>query len=84
MTTKQIDTLRTPATFIGNRPAHVLDLVGPDRKSLRQKYLIGEPCSCPSGTAEEMKRRGYVGIYLKTPAQLFRLPHSGKIIQKTW
>lgn len=78
------DVLCSPATFVGNRPAHALDWVGPDKKTLRQKYLIGEPCSCPSGTAEEMKRRGFVGIYLKAPGVFYRLPNSGQIIQKTW
>jgi len=75
---------RNAATFVGNRPLHTLDLVGPDKKTLRQKYLIGEPCDCPSGTAQEMKSRGYVGIYLKSPVLFFRLPNSGRIIQKTW
>jgi len=72
------------ATFVGNRPVHALDWLGPDKKSLRQKYLIGEPCNCPSGTADQMKKRGYVGIYLKSPGMFFRLPNSGKIIQKAW
>lgn len=51
--------------FLGNRLASSLDLVGLDRKTLRQKYDIGEPFDCPLGNAEEMKRRGFVGIYLK-------------------
>ncbi len=83
---KQINTdaLRIPATFVGNRPRHVLDLVGPDKKTLRQKYVVGDPCACPVGTVEEMKRRGYVGVYLQNTAMLYRLPSSGKIIQKSW
>ena len=51
--------------FIGNRLSSSLDLIGPDRKTLRQKYDIVEPFDCPLGSAEEMKRRGFVGIYLK-------------------
>lgn len=70
--------------FIGNRSVRCLDLIGPDKKTLRQKYHIGEPHACPMGSAEEMKRRGYVGIYRKEPATLFRLPASGRIVQKTW
>lgn len=84
MTPKRTDTLSIPATFVGNRPQHVLDMVGPDKKTLRQKYLIGDPCACHCGSAEEMKRRGYVGIYLPKTAMLYRLPCSGKIIQKSW
>jgi hypothetical protein len=53
------------ANFIGNRLASSLDLVGPDQKTLREKYLVGDPRDCPIGAAEEMKRRGYVGIYEK-------------------
>ena len=36
-------------------------------KTLRDKYYVGEPHDCPMGSAEEMKMRGYVGIYLKEP-----------------
>ncbi len=53
-------------TFVGNRLATAVDLLGPDKKSLRDKYLIGDPRDCPYGNAEEMKRRGFVGIYEKT------------------
>ena len=84
MTTNNPDAFCNPATYIGNRSARALDLVGPDKKTLRQKYLIGEPHACPLGSALEMKKRGYVGIYLKEPVTFFRLPHSGRIIQKTW
>ena len=72
------------ATYVGNRSIRSLDLVGPDKKTLRQKYIIGEPRACPMGSAEEMKRRGYIGIYLKEPSVFFRLPNSGRIVQKTW
>jgi|GEM_PF-3142411 len=72
------------ANYIGNRSIRSLDLVGPDHKTLRQKYLIGEPRDCPMGAAEEMKQRGFVGIYLKEPANFFRLPKTGFIVQKTW
>ena len=72
------------ATFVGNRSVNCLDLVGPDKRTLREKYLIGEPHDCPIGSAEEMKRRGFVGIYLKNTAIKFRLPNSSMIIQKTW
>ena len=61
-----------------------LDLLGPDRKSLRQKFLIGEPGRCAAGTVEEMKRRGYVGIYEKEREARFRLPQSNLVIQKNW
>ena len=47
-------------------------LTGPDSKTLREKYLVGDPPDCPLGTAEEMKRRGYVGIYEKE--QRHRIP----------
>jgi hypothetical protein len=72
------------ATFVGNRLATCLDLVGPDKKTLRQKFLVGEPRGCAAGTAEEMKKRGYVGIYQKEREIRFRLPNSNLIIQKTW
>ncbi|MDQ6630552.1 MAG: hypothetical protein M3Y82_02205 [Verrucomicrobiota bacterium] len=71
-------------TYVGNRPLRSLDLLGPDKKTLRQKYLIGEPRSCPLGSAEEMKRRGFVGIYQKSSAVRFRLLNSNLIIEKTW
>ena len=84
MANNNLDVLCSPATYIGNRSVRALDLVGPDKKTLRQKFLIGEPRDCPVGSAEEMKRRGFVGIYLKEPIMLFRLPNSGRIVQKTW
>jgi hypothetical protein len=84
MTNKTPTNSPNAPVFVGNRSVRCLDLVGPDKKTIRQKYLIGEPHSCPMGTAEEMKRRGFVGIYLREPAVLFRLPDSGKIVQKTW
>lgn len=61
-------------TFVGNRRASSLDLVGPDKLTLREKYLIGEPRDCAYGSAEEMRREGYVGIYQKSPVILYRLP----------
>ena len=72
------------ATFVGNRLATCLDLIGPDKKSLRQKFLVGEPGRCAAGSAEDMKRRGYVGIYQKERELRFRLPNTNIIIQKTW
>ena len=51
--------------FVGNRLATCLDLIGPDKKTLRDKYLVGDPRDCPMGTAAEMKARGFVGIYEK-------------------
>ncbi len=63
------------ATFVGNRLATSLDLLGPDKKSLRQKFLIGEPGDCAAGSTEEMKRRGYVGIYEREREVRFRIPH---------
>jgi len=60
-----------PAAFVGNRHISSLDLVGPDRKTLRDKYRVGEPQDCDAGTAEEMKRRGYVGIYSRSPSRAF-------------
>ncbi len=72
------------ATFVGNRLASCLDLIGQDRKSLRQKFLIGEPGRCAAGSAEEMKRKGYVGIYQKEREIKFRLPYSNLVIQKNW
>ncbi|MEO6181707.1 MAG: hypothetical protein ABIP71_01100 [Verrucomicrobiota bacterium] len=72
------------ANFVGNRLAGCLNLIGPDGKSLRQKFLIGEPSACAAGSAEEMKKRGYVGIYQKERTMTFRLPHSNMVIQKTW
>ena len=70
-----------PTDFIGNRPASVLDLQGGDRKTLRDKYLIGEPRACAAGTAEEMKRRGFVGIYRKAAPSVFRVPGTDLIIR---
>jgi hypothetical protein len=84
MTHKNPGTYSNTPVYVGNRSVRCLDLVGPDKKTIRQKYVIGEPHACPMGSAEEMKRRGFVGIYLKEPAVLFRLPDSGKIVQKTW
>lgn len=70
--------------FVGNRLASSLDLVGPDGKSLRQKYLIGDPVDCQAGTSGEMKRRGYVGIYKKNPNVVFRIPNSNLTIRVAW
>lgn len=81
---KSTEPARDEATFVGNRLASSLDLVGPDKKTLRQKFLIGEPRGCAAGSAEEMKRRGYVGIYLKERVVTFRLPQSNFLVQKTW
>ena len=72
------------ANYVGNRSERCLDLVGPDAKTIREKYLIGEPRDCPFGSAAEMKARGYVGIYLRDPVTFFRLPNSNRIIPKTW
>jgi hypothetical protein len=72
------------ANYVGNRPSNSLDLVGPDKKTLREKYLIGEPRDCPVGTAEEMKARGFVGIYRKEVAKFYRLPNSNRVVPKTW
>ena len=72
------------ANYIGNRSIRSLDLLGPDKKTLREKYLIGEPRDCPMGTADEMKRRGFVGIYMKEPANFFRLRGTGLIVSKAW
>lgn len=83
MTNKKIELLCTAATYVGNRSIQCLDLRGPDQKTLREKYLIGEPRDCPFGTSAEMKRRGFVGIYLKEPSALFRLPRSGRLVFKS-
>ena len=72
------------ATFVGNRLAGCLDLIGPDKRTLRQKFLIGEPRQCAAGSAEEMKRRGYVGIYQKERTVTFRIPHTNILLQKAW
>jgi hypothetical protein len=72
------------ASYIGNRPSSCLDLVGPDKKTLREKYFIGDPHDCPSGTAAEMKARGFVGIYSREQATFFRLPKSNRRVPKTW
>ncbi len=84
MTKTTVEPACNEATYLGNRPLRTLDMMGPDKKTLRQKYLIGEPRGCPLGTAEEMKRRGFVGIYQKNPVMRFRLPHSNLVIEKTW
>ncbi|MDB6057950.1 MAG: hypothetical protein JWO95_1794 [Verrucomicrobiales bacterium] len=84
MNTMTQETKCNASTFVGNRAATSLDLVGPDKKTLREKYYVGEPHDCPMGTADEMKRRGYVGIYLKEPVTFFRLPNSNRIVPKTW
>ena len=68
----------SPLMFVGNRRASTLDLVGPDGKTLRQKYVIGEPHPCAAGSAEDMKRRGYVGVYSKQTGILYRLPGSAR------
>lgn len=72
------------ATYVGNRPIKSLDLVGPDKRTLREKYFIGEPRDCPAGTAEEMKARGFVGIYRKEAVTFYRFPNSNRVVPKTW
>ncbi|MDB6129035.1 MAG: hypothetical protein JWM04_142 [Verrucomicrobiales bacterium] len=79
-----LDSVCNDATFLGNRPATTLDLVGPDKKTLREKFIIGEPHACAAGGAEEMKRRGFVGIYQKEPRVIYRIPGSNHLIIKTW
>lgn len=68
---KSMNTATTPVcdetSFVGNRRATTLDLIGPDMKTLREKYMIGEPRDCPMGTGERMKRLGFVGIYEREP-----------------
>lgn len=70
-----------PLQFVGNRLSSSLDLVGPDQKTLRQKYAIGDPQGCAAGTAEEMKRRGYLGLYKESPVTVLRLPNSNLTIR---
>jgi hypothetical protein len=72
------------ATFVGNRSVSCLDIVGPDKRTLRDKYLIGEPHACAAGTAEQMSKRGFVGIYTKNPIVRLRVPGSSFMITKTW
>ena len=67
--------------FIGNRLETSLDLLGPDRKTLRQKYVIGDPRDCPAGTAKEMKARGYIGLYKRDAVVEFRIPNTNLTIQ---
>lgn len=81
---KSTEPTRDESTFVGNRLASCLDLVGPDKKTLRQKFLVGEPRSCAAGSGEEMKKRGYVGIYQKERHVTFRIPHTNLILQKAW
>ena len=57
------------ATFIGNRSIRCLDLLGLDGKTIRDKFLIGDPQPCAIGNSGEMKRQGYVGIYDKNPSR---------------
>jgi hypothetical protein len=68
--------------FVGNRLASTLDLAQPDGKTLRQKYLIGDPQPCPAGSAEEMTRRGFVGVYSKQTEPLYRLPGSQRTLRQ--
>ena len=70
------------ATFVGNRLATCLDLIGPDKKTLREKYHVGEPRDCPFGTAEEMKRRGFVGIYEKQARHKISAPKIASLLKK--
>jgi len=63
-----------PPNFVGNRLATALDLIGPDKKTLRDKYLVGEPQDCPIGSAAEMKKKGFVGIYQRASEFVLRLP----------
>jgi hypothetical protein len=53
------------SNFIGNRRETCLDLVGYDGKTLREKFLVGDPRDCHVGSAAEMKQEGFVGIYSK-------------------
>jgi hypothetical protein len=68
--------------FVGNRLATSLDLMGPDKRTLREKYLIGDPRDCPVGSAEEMKRRGYVGIYEKEAHHKIAAPKLAELLRK--
>jgi hypothetical protein len=68
--------------FVGNRLASSLDLIGPDKKTLREKYLIGDPRNCPMGSSEEMKRRGFVGIYEKESRHRLSQAKVNFLIQK--
>jgi hypothetical protein len=72
------------STFVGNRAVTCLDIVGPDKRTLREKYLVGDPHDCPLGPASEMKKRGFVGIYLKNPIVRLRLPNSSFVLAKNW
>jgi hypothetical protein len=81
---KQNDALCNDATFVGNRSIQCLDLVGPDKKTIREKYIVGEPHDCPLGSSAEMKRRGYVGIYLKSAPVRFRSHNSTVLFAKSF
>ncbi|MCI0540931.1 MAG: hypothetical protein L0Z50_37495 [Verrucomicrobiales bacterium] len=81
MKIKDTPSTSVPLYFVGNRLAASLDLIGPDGKTLRQKYVIGDPRDCQAGKADQMKRRGYIGIYNRSPVQVFRLPNSNLTIR---
>ncbi len=70
------------ANYIGNRLATSLELMGPDKKKLRDKYHIGEPRDCAAGSSVEMKRRGYVGIYEKESRIRMSLPKFNFLLAK--
>jgi hypothetical protein len=56
-------TICDESNFTGNRRETCLDLVGYDGKTLREKFIIAEPRACSAGSAEKMKRDGFVGLY---------------------
>ena len=66
----------SPSRFVGNRLQRALDLCGSDGRTLRQKYIIGDPMECPAGTAMEMKRLGYVGLYSRSNLLVYTLPNT--------
>ena len=83
MSSKNNDKMEcTELNFIGNRLASCLDLVGPDKKTIREKNLVGDPRDCPFGSSEEMKRRGFVGIYEKQPRHKISAPKLSFLLKK--
>jgi len=67
---------------VGNRHAHALDFLDKGLRTVRDNYWIGEPRDSELGTAEELKKRGFVGLYQKYPGH--ELVEAGNFVKSRW
>jgi hypothetical protein len=49
--------------YVGHRLASALDFLDEGCRTVRDNYIIGDPQDCEIGTAAQLKKKGFVGLY---------------------